>query len=160
MEAQKVIVRIPGTQDKRKKSWAKHLTGVDISKSDGHAFDGDFLRQDDRAELAVGSYVLTYDQVGSMKNWAPLVILFEVMADGKLAEIYRYKGGLVEMGWALGCRDAIAKIVTSKKDRPELPAYARILLISKSEFKTGDCNLTGGTYLGDWSGDRVYGFTS
>ena len=67
----KVVVKVPETEDRRKKSWAKALTKVDPDKSNGYAFVGDWLRRGERAEVPVGSYILLYDEPGSMKNWYP-----------------------------------------------------------------------------------------
>src|SRR5690606_35181967 len=60
----KVIVNIPSARDNRKKNWAKVLESVDTTKPNGYAFLGNWLRRGERAELTVGSYVLTYDEPG------------------------------------------------------------------------------------------------
>ena len=56
----KVIVGIPEPVDRRKKSWRKHLTNVDTTKTNGYAFDGNWLRAGERAELPVGALVMCY----------------------------------------------------------------------------------------------------
>lgn len=122
----KMIVTIPVPMDPKKKNWAKHLIKLDPGQSTGYAFVGPWLRRGERAELEVGSYVLVYDECGSVRNWYPRIALFRVTTDG-LKCVYHYQGGVRETSWALGCRDAIADIVGSQlgdsaqPDRSESP---------------------------------------
>jgi len=106
----KKIVLIPGALDKRKKSWRKHLERVDKEKANGYAFIGDWLHAGERAELEIGSFILCYDEAGSMKNWYPVVRLFKVVENG-LDEIYHWEGDVRERSWALAVRDDIAAIL-------------------------------------------------
>jgi len=64
----KKIVMIPETLDERKKTWRKLLEGVDKEKANGYAFVGEWLKAGERAELEVGSFILCYDEAGSMNN--------------------------------------------------------------------------------------------
>ena len=109
----KKIVMIPGTLDDRKKTWRKLLTQVDKTKANGYAFIGNWLRAGERAELKVGSFILCYDESGSMKNWYPVVRLFKVGVENEngLQEVYRWKGDYGERSWALAVRDEIAAIL-------------------------------------------------
>ncbi len=106
----KKIVMIPETLDVRKKTWRKHLEGVDTEKTNGYAFIGNWLRAGERAELEVGSFILCYDEDGSMKHWYPVVRLFKVVENG-LEEVYHWKGDPRERSWALAVRDEIAAIL-------------------------------------------------
>lgn len=106
----KKIVMIPETLDERKKSWRKLLTKVDREQSNGYAFVGEWLKAGERAELEVGSFILCYDEAGSMKNWYPVVHLFKVVENG-LEEVYRWEGSIRERSWALAVRDEIAAIL-------------------------------------------------
>src|SRR5690606_39631376 len=81
MQELKTIVEIPAKRDDRKKAWAKALESVDVTKSNGYAFVGNWLRRGEKAELPIGSFVLTYDAPGSMKNWYPVVKLYRVTPD-------------------------------------------------------------------------------
>jgi len=112
----KVIVGVPKSEDTRKKSWRKELVNVDKSQSNGYAFIGNWLKGGERAELEVGSYILAYDEPGSMKHWSPHVRLFRVQANGELEKIYDWEGGSQEKSWALAVRDEIADIVYKKED--------------------------------------------
>lgn len=67
IKSRKIIKKIIYTHDcfnesnyhKRKyKHWAKELTGVDDSKTNGFAFQGDFLKVDAENLVNVGSYVV------------------------------------------------------------------------------------------------------
>lgn len=105
----KKIVMIPEPLDDRKKSWRKLLTQVDKTKANGYAFVGEWLRAGERAELEVGSFILCYDEPGSVKNWYPVVRMFKVEND--LDEVYRWEGNTRERSWALAVRDNIAAIL-------------------------------------------------
>jgi len=108
----KKIVMIPETLDGRKKTWRKHLGSVDKTKANGYAFVGNWLQAGERAELEVGSFILCYDELGSMKNWYPVVRLFKVVENGDgLEEVFYWKGGYGERSWALAVRDEIAAIL-------------------------------------------------
>lgn len=109
----KKIVMVPQTLDDRNKCWRKLLTEVDREQSNGFAFKGEWLRAGERAELEVGSFILCYDEVGSMKNWNPVVRLFKVGAENEngLEEVYHWEGKIHERSWALAVRDEIAAIL-------------------------------------------------
>ena len=106
----KKIVMIPEALDERKKTWRKHLESVDKTRTNGYAFVGDWLRAGEREELEIGSFILCYDEPGSMKNWYPVVRLFKVLENG-LDEVYCWEGNIRERSWALAVRDEIAAIL-------------------------------------------------
>ena len=124
----KVIVDIPEAKDRRKKAWRKALCGVDISKTNGYAFEGNFLRCGEKAELPVNSYVLAYDEAGSTKNWYINIRLFKIMADASLEEVLDYSGEIRQYGWALAVRDQIAEILAGPTEVIELTAEEQQLL--------------------------------
>ena len=107
----KKIVMIPETLDERKKTWRKLLTKVDREQSNGYAFVGEWLKAGERAELEVGSFILCYDEAGSMKNWYPVVRMFKVGVENDLDYVYRWEGNIRERSWALAVRDEIAAIL-------------------------------------------------
>ena len=117
----KKIVRIPETLDGRKKTWRKLLTQVDKTQANGYAFIGNWLRSGERAELEVGSFILCYDEPGSMKNWYPVVRLFKIIEnENGLEEVYRWEGKVRERSWALAVRDEIAVILAEAQgQKPE-----------------------------------------
>ena len=116
----KKIVMIPGNLDSRHKCWRKMLTQVDTTKANGFAFVGDWLRAGERAELEVGSLILCYDDVGSRKNWRPVVRLLKVAIENDLEEVFRWDGDFRERSWALAVRDDIAAILDAQgEESPE-----------------------------------------
>ena len=128
----KSIVFIPESMDSRKKSWRKFLTGVNISKSNGYAFEGNWLRAGEKAELAEGSHVLTYDEPGSMKNWYPVIGLYRV-EDGLLKNVFEYEGDIAEKSWALSVRDKIASLLSESYtlNRSPLDGFEDFILIEE-----------------------------
>lgn len=124
----KTILTVPPALDSRKKHWRKLVTGVDTSQASGYAFVGPWLRAGERAELPLGSYVLGYDEPGSVKNWYPRVTLWRV-ADSELEEVYRYEGRVGERDWALACRDEIARILAGAAN----PEERRAALMAEAE---------------------------
>lgn len=110
----KKIVMIPETLDRRKKTWRKHLERVDKEKTNGYAFIGEWLRAGERAELGIGSFILCYDEAGSMKNWYPVVRMFKVVENG-LEEVHHWEGDIHERSWALAVRDDIAAILAEAR---------------------------------------------
>ncbi len=106
----KKIVMIPEPLDERKKTWRKHLESVDKTRTNGYAFVGDWLRAGEREELEVGSFILCYDEAGSMKNWYPVVRLYKVV-ENDLDEVFHWEGNTRERSWALAVRDEISAIL-------------------------------------------------
>lgn len=116
----KKIVMIPGVLDSRHKCWRKLLTHVDRELSSGFAFVGDWLHAGERAELEVGSLILCYDDVGSRKNWRPVVRLLKVAIENDFEEVFRWDGDFRERSWALAVRDDIAAILAEEQgQQPE-----------------------------------------
>ncbi len=114
----KKIVVVPRSKDSRKKSWRKLLEKVDVTKDNGYAFVGEWLRVGEKAELELGVFVLCYDEEGSMKNWYPSIELLKVTEEG-LKQVYEYIGATRERSWALGCRDEIQDIIAEDQELNE-----------------------------------------
>lgn len=98
--------------DSRFKSWTKTVTAVDRSKTNGYAFEGQFLRMDGVAELEIGSYVLCYHEEGSRANHDPEIDVFEVTPDGLKKVFHKVCGST----WALEVRDQIADLIEGKAE--------------------------------------------
>jgi len=105
----KRIINTPCCGDSRFKQWSKTLTGVDRSKKDGYAFQGQFIRS--TQELEVGSFILCWGMEGSRKNSSPCVEVYRVVDDPdfEVEEVYR-KSSLPDH-WALAVRDEIADLL-------------------------------------------------
>lgn len=96
----------------RHKCWAKVLTKVDTTKTNGYAFEGDFLKPNLLVEIPDSGFVLTYEETGSVKHHSPDVALLQIV-DGEIVEVAAVSG----WDWALKLRDKAAELVnTSKKD--------------------------------------------
>lgn len=110
----KKIVMVPQTLDDRNKCWRKLLAEVDREQSNGYAFIGEWLREGERAEVEIGSFILCYDETGSRKYRRPVVRVFKVVENG-LEEVYHWEGNFGERSWALAVRDEIAAILTEAR---------------------------------------------
>lgn len=51
-----------------RRGWYKLVTSVDVTKSNGYAFEGDFLKSGVELDLPVGSVIISKDPTGSVKN--------------------------------------------------------------------------------------------
>jgi hypothetical protein len=75
------------TSSGRRKGWIKHVTACDSSKTNGYAFDGDFLDADREVELPIGAILVRVDPEGSVKNnWQSGHVL-RLEADSSLSEL-------------------------------------------------------------------------
>jgi hypothetical protein len=63
----RTIIKSASTSGNRK-SWLKLVTGVDLSKGNGFAFEGDFLKEGIEIEIPVGAIVIEKEPTGSVKN--------------------------------------------------------------------------------------------
>ena len=111
-EAKKVIVWIEPKMDKRFKSWAKVLQGVNTKDSTGYAFKGEFIKLGQKHELPDKTLILRYDQHGSRNDHRPAINVAQVTPKGLETLFYREKVGApgYGAGWALDVRNDIAKI--------------------------------------------------
>jgi len=148
----KKIVMIPEALDERKKTWRKHLERIDKTKANGYAFVGDWLRAGEREELEIGSFILCYDEPGSMKNWYPVVRLFKVGIENDLDEVYCWEGNTRERSWALAVRDEISAILAEAQEQePEessLAGFSDQELIAELErrgYTVFRCGIDSGT---------------
>lgn len=113
----KVIVSIPEKADRRFKAWRKLLTHVNREQKGGYAFGGSWLQAGRKEELDVGSFVLLYDEIGSMKYHDPHVWLAVVSDSGELHPVEDAQGAIKVSGadWALEIRDRVAAVLAAKK---------------------------------------------
>jgi len=108
----KAKVTVPAIGDPRFKRWTKTLTHVDVSKSNGYAFEGEFARRDYLVEVPTGTTYLCYGERGSTKHNYPVVMLKRVSSDGTLEIIYGKDN--LNPAWALQVRDEIAALVNDQ----------------------------------------------
>jgi hypothetical protein len=93
---------------RRSKTWFKILTCVDMTKSDGYAFQGNWANFGDTIEVPDGTWLMSYieDVRSSGRMDGRDVTLYQVRT-GELAEVESWSLG-AERGWALHVRDQIA----------------------------------------------------
>ena len=111
----KQIVYVENYGDKRYKKWAKILTGVDRSKSNGYCFEGQFVSPGTKQELNLGTYILNYGSFGSARKHKQAIKLFIVTAEGLEAVFEDYN---LNINWALDVRDRIADLLDTEKPNP------------------------------------------
>lgn len=107
----KVITEIPAQKDRRWKAWAKVVEKVDTTKTNGWAYEGEFVPVGRKAELEAGSIVIYYQEIGSRANREPVVTVYRVTDNGTLEELLRTEG----LDWALNIRDQVAELVNKSK---------------------------------------------
>ena len=117
LNTEKVRISLPASKDKRFKSWRKILTGVDKTKSDGYTFLGEFISpyQNKDIEIELGTYILVYDEVGSVKNHQPTVYVYRVDGEFQLTELFCS----YSWNWALDLRDEVAKLFEDNEAKKE-----------------------------------------
>ena len=112
----KKIIEIPSHGDSRYKAWAKTVTSVDKTKSNGYAFEGSFVSLDRKAELEIGTHIMVFGETGSRAYHLPTVKLHRVTADG-LEELRTWEA--LDRSWALECRDEIADLIQTPSEEAE-----------------------------------------
>lgn len=116
-EATKVLNSRTSTQkvkvtielSKRHKCWAKTVTHVDITKNNGYAFEGEFVKANELIELPVGTYILGYEQTGSDRNKETEARIYIVTENG--LEKTGVETSTTKNDWALRIRDAAAELI-------------------------------------------------
>lgn len=107
----KVLVTLEGG-DTRFKRWAKHVTKVLPDKTNGYAFEGEFVPLERLVELPVGAIVLIYNEEGSRAKHFPHAWVQRVVKNddgsGSLEDVEPLARGF---DWALKLRDKVAPLV-------------------------------------------------
>ena len=104
----KAKIRLPRIGQPHLKNWAKTITGIDSTKTNGYAFLGDFVPTNRLIEVEDGSLILVYGQTGSSVLPDVEIELYKVNL-GSLDLVYR-QDNLNSRSWALEVRDDIATI--------------------------------------------------
>ena len=117
LNTEKVRISLPSSKDKRFKSWRKILTGIDKNKDNGYAFLGDFVYtfKNKDIELPIGTYLMVYDEVGSVKHHSPEVYVYRVDGEFQLTELFCS----YSWNWALDLRDEVAKLFEDNEAKKE-----------------------------------------
>lgn len=110
-----VAVEIPQLGDARLRHWAKVVSFVDVSKSDGWAFEGEFIADGGIQDVPAGSVILVYGEKGSRGSPNSLAAAFIANADGTLSRHAESSG----RAWARTIRDEVAELL--ERDVPLSP---------------------------------------
>ncbi len=113
MEAM-VAIEVPLVGDARHKNWAKVVENVDETKSNGWAFDGEFIAAGGIQDVPVGSVVMVYGEKGSRANPQIEARVFVANGDGTMSHIKSATG----RAWARTLRDRVAELLTDRLGSP------------------------------------------
>lgn len=65
-----------------RKSWYKLIDSVDTDKTNGYAFDGEFLQNGSQYDLEIGSIVLECRPTGSVKHSGKKGLIYKITPEG------------------------------------------------------------------------------
>ncbi|MBT8198162.1 MAG: hypothetical protein KJP12_02445 [Acidimicrobiia bacterium] len=102
-----IAVDVPQLGDERRRHWAKVVTFVDVSKTNGWAFEGDFIADGGVQDVESGSVILVYGERGSRGNPHSLAAVFIANPDGTLSRHLEAEG----RAWARTLRDEVAELL-------------------------------------------------
>jgi hypothetical protein len=110
-ELNKELLKAAGEEhDTRFRSWAKEIISVDASKSNGYAFEGDFINEGTvEVEIKPRLY-LVMTTAGSRKYQTRTYTVVAMDADGNLAATDIQTTDKTR-GWALRIRDQVAALL-------------------------------------------------
>jgi len=122
-----VAIEVPLVGDERRKHWAKLVTGVDQSKSDGWAYEGEFIADGGIQDVDAPSVLLIYGERGSRANPTSEGRVYVVNTDSTLSLRQTATG----RAWARTLRDTVAELIetdlplspVSREWDPELMSY-------------------------------------
>ena len=130
-----VPIDVPLIGDERRKNWAKIVTNVDTDKSDGWAYEGDFIDVGGIVDLPAPSVLLIYGEKGSRTNPQIEAAAYVANTDGTLTRRASASGRT----WARTLRDEIAELVYADQPLtmldwdPRLTAYSEDALRQELE---------------------------
>ena len=111
-----VAIEVPLVGDARRKHWAKVVSNVDENKSDGWAYEGEFIADGGIQDVEAPAVLLVYGERGSQANPNSEARAYVVNTDATLSLRQTATG----RAWARTLRDTVAELVSS--DIPFTPA--------------------------------------
>lgn len=109
------------------KSWARVITMVDTTKTNGYAFIGGFIPINQLVELKENDFVLTYDETGSQRNRNYKACLYKIENE-EVRLIFEEYG----RDWVLKLRDKSAELINKEKTKKNpLEKYSTEILIQE-----------------------------
>lgn len=109
-----VAVDVPQVGDDRHKNWAKVVTSVDVSRSTGWAFEGEFIAPGGVQDVQAGSVIVVYGEKGSRANPTPHAAVFRAHPDGTTTTEAEAKG----RAWARTLRDTVERLLEDDSTEP------------------------------------------
>jgi hypothetical protein len=109
-----VPIDVPLIGDIRRKNWAKVVINVDTNKSDGWAYDGDFIDVGGIVDVPTPSVLLVYGEKGSRTNPQIEAAAFVANTDGTVTRHASASG----RAWARTLRDEVAELVANTSEAP------------------------------------------
>ena len=108
--------------------WVKKVTSVDKTKSNGYAFDGEFVNPKDGLSECGNGYYIICSVEGSRKSQVKMVAVFEINGDTVEKVIDWVEGN----DWALKIRDKVAELLEAPKPEVNpLAAYSTEQLLAE-----------------------------
>lgn len=102
-----VPIEVPLLGDERRKNWAKLVTNVDQEKSDGWAFEGEFIAVGGIQDVTAPAVLLVYGERGSRANPQQEARAYVVNTDATLS----LRATATGRAWARTLRDEVAELV-------------------------------------------------
>lgn len=107
-----VPVEVPLIGDARLKNWAKVVANVDETRSNGWAYDGEFIAAGGIQDVPVGAVLMVYGERGSRANPQIEARVFVANGDATLSLIQSANG----RAWARTLRDRTAELLVDRDD--------------------------------------------
>lgn len=94
--------------------WVKKVDSVDLTKSNGYCFVGDFITKEGLVEIEPGYYIIC-DIEGSRHHPEKSYLFVKVSENGDINEVFD-DGWIYGRDWALKLRDRINQIINKKTE--------------------------------------------
>ncbi len=117
-------VEIPLLGDERRKNWAKVVTNVDVEKTGGWAYEGDFVAAGGVQDLPAPCVLVVYGERGSRANPQVEARAYLANADGTLS----MHGVATGRAWARTLRDTVAELLDVEACLPVARAWDPALM--------------------------------
>ncbi len=102
-----VAIDVPLLGDERRKNWAKIVDNVDENKSDGWAYEGEFIATGGIQDVYAPCLLLVYGEKGARTNPRIEARVYLVNTDGTLSQ----HGAATGRAWARTLRDTVADLL-------------------------------------------------
>lgn len=106
-------IRIVNEGDSKFKNWTKKVSKVNLTKTNGYAFEGKFLESDKEYDLDEGDVLLFLENFGSRAKTSKEASI-KIVKNGQLEtyDTYDYSSDFLDL------RDKIAELLNQKPNQP------------------------------------------